>query len=1033
MSDSLNEQQLAAVTHTDGASIIVAGPGSGKTRVLIEKVLNLVQNKIPQDSILCMTFTEKAAGEMKQRLEKKGVIDTKVNTFHAFAKEILEDNFIESGLGKSTKIFKKTSQLVWCISNTDNFQFDSDYLDVGNNQVKIYTAILEAISSYKEEMITPQELQNYIQENLNRLKNEDPEGTEIQKQTKFFKRLNEFNKVFFAYEQYRKEKNLIDFDDMLSKAIQLLQKDPVVLQNYLSKFKYILVDEFQDNNFSQLQLVKILGNSKNITVVGDDDQCIMRFQGAYFGIFKDFEKSYPDFQKFELSRNYRSTKNIVNVANKLLEPIGNRQEKSLFSDEEDGDQVYVVRSPTDKGEVEFVVKTIRSLIGKTITIEGKKKPIQYKDIAILSRRKNEGQKFTKTLRSFGVPATFVGETNIFTSPAILDLFSFLKIANSPTTTGAEVFRLLKTHGISEANIAVLTNAAHKKARFVTEGQQDFVLDTIREFKKFNITQKSEVVELLEQIDKVIEIAGRSTISELVYKIMFTISDLYKKSINSDKAYEKKNVLLLNKFYEIAQEFQDIYPTSPLKEFLKHIEIVGEFEIEIEDVIATDTVNVMTMHKSKGKEFPIVFVTDLVDGRFPGTWRELPFTMPKELMKGVERTEDTEELHIEEERRLFYVAMTRAMKKLFLLSPKRYSENINEKPPSQFLDELDYENNPMIKVVDFEESADFNMESEDVVEREKSELQKQAASAINQMHLTTAIHRIIELARLKHFETTGSFDGFEPEEIVKIDVDDLDLSSEILGIKQPLINQETFSLSPSSVKAYQDCPLKFKFQKVLRVPQPASVATDLGTVIHAVTEELAESKAKGVEITKDKGMEKVKEKWIFRSYQNQTDENKALKRAEEMVETYVEWEKSTKNKLVGTEIPFELKIGDVMFTGRIDRLEQNPDGKYEVIDFKSGSSVKSKNKAKEDPQLNIYAKAVEKLKGELPAKASLFYVEKDKMVEYVPTKESVDTVMDTIMELTKEILKENFNPTPSFQACMFCSYQTICDAKIISEE
>lgn len=1029
----LNSQQQEAISHIDGPLQLIAGPGSGKTFVLVEKVKNLVASDVPQSSILCMTFTEKAAGEMKQRLEKLGILDSKINTFHSFAKELLEDNFVESGLDKSTKIFKKTSQLVWCIRNTDRFNFNSDYLDIGNNQVRIYSAILEAISSFKEEMISPKELAKYIKLNLEKLSQSDQSDLEIKKQLKFFHRLNEFNKVYEEYEKYREEKNLIDFDDMVTKAITLLEKDSVVLQHYLDKFKYILVDEFQDNNFSQLKLVKILGAGKNVTVVGDDDQCIMRFQGAFFGIFKDFQTIFSDFKKIELSRNYRSTKNIVNLVNQLLEPVKERESKYLFSEEEDGEPVRVITTPTDRGEVEFVAKTIRTLLDKPLKRrDGSTSPVTYRDIAILSRRKAEGQKFTKILRSFGIPATLVGETNIFTSPTILDLVSYLKIANSPTTSGAEIYRLLKSHGISEQNIAVLTNAAHKRARYVYEGDQDFVLDTIRNVNKFNVTQKSEIFELIEQIDKVIDTTNHATISELVYKIMFNISDLYKKSVNSEKAFDKKNILLLNKFYEITQEFQDIYPTNPLSDFLEHISIIGHFEIEIEDVVLENTVNVLTMHKSKGKEFPIVFVTDLADGRFPGHWRELPFTMPAELMKGIGRTVDSEAPHIDEERRLFYVAMTRAMNMLFLLYPKKYAGNVNEKHPSQFLRELDYENNPLIETIDFEESKNFNIESEDIIEREKSYLQKKATSAINQQHLTTAIHRIIELSRIKHYEQFGSFDDFDPRSILKIDVDDLDLTSDIVGEKQPLINKEEFTLSPSSIKAYDDCPLKFKFQKILRVPQPSSVALDLGTVIHAITEEMANEKEKGESLTKDKGLEKLKEKWIFRSYQNRTDEHKAMARAEQMIDAYLKWEDSTENTLVETEMPFEVKIGEITFTGRIDRLEKNPDNKFEIIDFKSGSSVKSKNKAKIDPQLNVYAKAVEKLKGELPVKASLFYVEKDKMVEYHVTAESLEEALAPIEETTKEILKENFVPTPSIQACMFCSYQSICDAKILDE-
>ncbi len=1027
----LNSQQLQAASHTDGPLQIIAGPGSGKTLVLTEKVKNLVMSGIPPQSILCMTFTEKAAGEMKQRLKKSGILDAKVSTFHSFAKEILEDNFMESGLNRDAKIFRKTSQMVWCIKNTDRFDFNQDYLNIGNNQIQTYTLVLRAIGFFKKERIKPDELEKYIQASMAKLEHSDQDDAKIKKQSKSLHRLYEFNKVYTEYEKYREGKGLIDFDDMVTKAIEILEKDEVLLQEYLDRFKYILVDEFQDNNFSQLSLVKILGKEGNVTVVGDGDQCIMRFQGAFFGIFKDFQKSFPNFKKIDISRNYRSTKNITDLAIQILNPIQNRELKTLFSEEKDGMPVQVVTTHTDKGQIEFVAKTIQDMLGKPLERkDGVTSPIAYKDIAILSRRNAEGQKFTNALRSFGIPATFVGETDIFANRAILDLVAFLKIAASSATSGVEVYRLLKSHGIHEQNIAVLTNAAHKKARHVYGEEHDFVLYTVRQHMDFRITQKSEIAELIEQIDNVIRIAGHLTTSELVYKIIFEISGIYKKSINSEKPFDRKNILLLNKFYEIAQEFQDINPASSVSDFIEHLSIIGNFEIEVEDFTPEDTVNVLTMHKSKGKEFPIVFVTDLADGRFPGSWKESVFTIPVELMKGAGRTADSKVLHTDEERRLFYVAATRTMDVLYLLYPKRYAGNVNEKQPSQFLCELNYEDNPLIETVEFDESENFNIESEDAVQRKKESLQREAASAISQQHLTTAMHRIVELSRIKHYERHESLDGFDPATILKIDVDELDLSSEIVRKRQPLINTEEFSLSASSIKAYNDCPLKFKFQKILRVPQPHSASLDLGTVIHSMTEEMANEKAKGKKITLDVALEKLKEKWIFHSYKNQTDETKAMGRAERMIDTYLKWEEAAQNTLVDTELSFEVSIANVVFTGRIDRLEKNPEGRFEVVDFKSGSSSKSKKDAVVDPQLNIYAKAVEELKGELPAKATLFYVEKDKTVEYQVTAESVREAMTSIGKTVENILKESFQPTPSFQACMFCPYQSICDAKIV---
>ena len=1028
----LNEQQSKAANHSKGPLLVIAGPGSGKTTVIIEKILQLVKSNVEQSSILCLTFTNKAAGEMKQRLEKHGIIDAKINTFHAFSKEILEENFMESGLGRDTKILKKSSQMVWCIRNTDKFNFNSDYIELGHNQVKIYSAMLEGISNFKEEMISPDGVQQHIDENLKILESRDPEEDEVKEQTKFFKKLNEFNKVYYAYQAHLKEKQLIDFDDMITKTVELLKKDPVILSNYQKKFQYILVDEFQDNNFSQLEILKLLGKHGNITAVGDDDQCIMKFQGAYSGIFDDFKSSYT-CDTVELSQNYRSNQNIVKLANQLLDPISKRVKKSLFSAQEEGELIKVIRTATDNGEVEFTVNTIQKIIGKPLKRrDGTTKPIAYSDITILSRRKTEGQKFAKTLKSFGIPATFTGESNIFSSPGILDLLSFLKITSSPLSSGAEVFRLLKSQGIVEKNIAVITHAAHKKARHIYDGQDDYVLDTLRKFDEFDITQKEEIKELIEQIDNIITFSSTATISQLVYKIMMSYSDIYKKSIYSEKIQDKKNIILLNKFYEITQEFQDIYSDEPLSEFLIHVSILGEFEIEIQDVLFEDAVNVQTLHKSKGKEFPIVFITDLAELRFPVSYQERTFHVPQKLMRGVDRTIETSQLHLEEERRLFYVGMTRAMNMLFLLYPKKYPGNVNEKDPSQFLVELDYEKNPLIELVDFKESESMNMQAEEIIDRVKADLQKEAASAINQLNLKTAIHRIVELARVKHFEKYGNFDNFDSQEVLKINIDDINLTEELTGDKIPLIDKESFTLSPSSITAYSDCPLKFKFQKILRVPSPSSVALDLGNVVHAITEEVAKEKMKGEEIVEEKALAKIKDKWIFNSYQSQSEENTATQRAEGMVKTYVKWEKETKNELVGLEVPFDVKIGDITFTGRIDRLEKNPDGKYEVVDFKSGKTVKSKNKAKIDPQLNIYAKAVEKLKGELPVKVSLFYVEKDKMVEYPVTEESVKETVDTIIDMTKEILLENFEATPSYSACMFCSYQSICDAKVTEE-
>ena len=1032
----LNEQQRQAVEAISGHSMIIAGPGSGKTFVIVEKILKLVNSGVPQDSILCVTFTEKAAGEMKQRLEGHGMRDVTVNTFHAFAKGLLEDNFVESDLGRQARIFKKTSQLVWCIKNTDGFGFDSNYLDIGNGKAQIqkYDLMLEAISSFKEAMRTSQELQEHIDLRIGSLLQKDAQDQDAKKQLKAYRQLNEFNKVYRAYEQHCKEMNLIDFDDMVTMAVSMLKKDPVILQDYCDRFRHIMVDEFQDNNYSQMQMISALGSKGNVTVVGDGDQSIMRFQGAHSAIFEDFEQAYPDLERFELSRNYRSTKNIVNLANQLLEPVGHRKQKTLYSEEEDGQKTCVIRCPTDADEVEFVVKKIRSLIGTPLkrragAAAGSDEPVSYRDIAILTRRKAEGHRFARSLGAFGIPAIFVGEFNMFASPAILDLISYLKIADSPSTAGAEIYRILKSHGISEHNIAVLTGIAHRKAMDKHDGANDFVLETVQDHGKYRITQRAEIAEIARQINEVVSQAPRSTVSSLVYDMIFRISGLYKRHIDSKKTQDKKTIMLLNKFYDIAQEFHDTYPDKTVSDFLADINIIRNLEVEIEGENTYDSVSILTMHKSKGKQFPIVFVSGLTDGMFPTKWKDTPFAVPAEMARGKDDSTDAGKEHIREERRLLYVSMTRAMNMLFLTYPKRRVQSKNDKPPSQFLEELDYENNPLITVDDFEKSGDFDVESEDEIEGAKTRLQREAIRAISQSHLASAVHRMVELARVMHYEKNGTFEGFVPENVLRVDTGDLESPQKFMDASRPLIDRETFTLSPSSIRAYQDCPLKFKYQKIMRVPQTTSAALDLGKVIHAVVEKMAKKKADGGKLAKEECMKILRDKWIFRSYQNKEDEDRAMKRAEQMVDAYLRWEAGTSNTLIDTEIPFEVEVGGVKFTGRIDRLERNPQGRLEVVDFKSGTSSKSNDKARVDPQLNIYAKAVESIKGELPVKASLFYLERDKMAEYHVTKDSVDEALAAIGQIVQSILEEDFEPTPSYQACKFCSYQSICDASI----
>ncbi|MBI5146417.1 MAG: ATP-dependent helicase [Thaumarchaeota archaeon] len=1025
MSITLNPEQHQAVTHSGSPLLVIAGPGSGKTRVIIERVLHLVRSGIKSSEILCLTFSEKAAEEMKQRLEKlTDVTEMEISTFHSFAKEVLEDNVLDSGIGMSSGVIKRSSQLVWGLKHIDDFKLE--YLEIGNNSVEIIESIIDGISTFKDELISPEELQKYIRTKL--------EKSISDEERNFLLKLSDLCKVYFKYQEFQRSKAVIDFDDMVVQTIELFKKKPNVLSKYQKKFKHVLVDEFQDNNFAQLELVKLIANEGNVTVVGDDDQSIYRFQGAYLTNFKDFQSHFPKTTIVVLSRNYRSPQNIVSLASQLLEGLPERQQKKLKSEHEEGDKITVAQCANESAEVEFVVKTIKEILGKKIKRrDGTDSPLTYKDFVILSRRKSEGKKFAKSLKAHGLPTRFIGESNIFSSPVIRDMMAFLRIANKPTAAGIEIVRLMKNHGISEMNIARINYVAMKKARN-DPTDIDFVFETLKNCDSLDVTQKDEVKEIAQQIQRIIELESKSTINEMVYQIMVSVSDLYKRLIQSDTPENRRNQMILKEFYNISIEYESLNPQGELDDFIKYLSLMGQFDIELKEGIGEDdSIPVTTIHQSKGQEFPVVFIVDVATNKLPLRYQAKKFYVPNELSKGVIRVEDEKELYVQEERRLLYVAMTRAQNMLYITYAKRYGQNVRETKPSKFLEDIKFDKNLLINVVEYQgQNGEALLEEEKKIERIKQDLQIKAVRSLNQMHLKSAIQRIIELAKVKHFEENGTIQNFKPEDILKIDNNDTSLDAELQGKKVPVINKEELRLSASKIKTYLDCPLKFKFAHILQVPTPPRPYFDLGSAVHAVAEHLTKLQLEGTPPTEELAFEILAREWSSSGFQNETQENQSKEKAKEMIRTYLKWVKENPNSPVAVEQRFTVEIGGVPFNGFIDRVEKTPDGKFEVIDFKTGGVYENSKSIREDPQMNIYALGVEKLYGEQPQKTTLFYLKHDKIVDNPIEKQQVEKVMQAIDEKVKSILNEEFEATPSYQTCRMCDFWSICDQKEVDE-
>ena len=1022
-----NEFQKKAIEHpVDSPLLIVAGPGSGKTRTIIERILHMLGNGADPSEILCLTFSEKAAEEMVSRLEKAGTdtTDMDIGTFHSFCNRILKDHPLDSEISTSSRLMSKAAQMIWGLSNIDEFELE--YVTIGYDPLDTIKPIIEGIGNFKRELVEPEHLEEFIKSQ--KRKDLPEEGRD------FMNKLGDLCKVYRKYQQYLRENLLIDYDDMVAESIKIFKSNDLVLKKYQNKYRHVFVDEFQDNNFAQFELVKLIAEKGNITVVGDDDQCIYRFQGAYLTNFEDFRNTFKS-KTIELGKNYRSTQNIVDLTISCINNNPNRGEKRLYSDNEKGDKIPVVKCASEEAEVEFVVKKIRELAGKRVTRrDGKDCPLEYRDFAILSRTKIGGKKFASALKGLGIPTHFTGETDIFSSSIMRDFMTYLKIASSPGTAGGQINRLLANHGLSDINIAKINSAARESARGGPTGT-DFVLKVMRNASDLDVTQKEEIADIVRQIDCTIKAARDYGVSRLVYKIIMSISDIFQRTLADDSAHNRQSRALLKKIHMLAQEFENINRDATAAQFINYLYRIDDFDLDdVGDSYVSNSVQIMTMHKSKGKEFPVVFVADVASGRIPANDRGKTFYVPNELLKGEPIDEPPKELHIQEERRLLYVAMTRAQNNLYILYSARYGQGKRETRPSKFLDELEFKTDPPIEFETFEDTPKNSM-SRGIAKLEKIKQDKQgkANAAINKMQLQSAVKKILELAEIDHYQKHGNTKGFDPSKVLSVTKDDSDVEAQLNEEKIPLIDKESLSLSASKLETFERCPLQFKFKYLLQVPTTYNSAAYAGTVIHNIIEAVTKRQIEDGVIPEEEALlEILDDGWDSRMFGSQKASNDKKEEAKTWLKTFCAWNKDNPNKLVAVEKKFTLEIGGVKFHGKMDRVDQTPDGKYVVIDYKTGSKMVPQYKVKDDVPLNLYAMATEHLYGDLPEKTVLHYLKNNKIHENVIEESKVNAVKKSIGQFVDQILEEQFSAKPSDENCRSCDFKNICKEKQVDE-
>lgn len=614
--DNLNDKQKEAVLYINGPMLVLAGAGSGKTKVLTNRIANLIDNGISPANILAITFTNKAAKEMKDRvfnLIGNDAYMIQISTFHSLGLKILKENYEKLGYDKNFVVIDSDDALTVIKKIMKDMNLSPQYYNAKN--------IRNKISSAKNELM---DLQSFA--NLEYDKN--------------------IVKVYEKYLEKLKLNNSVDFDDLLILPIRLFREYPSVLESYQERYKYILIDEYQDTNECQYIFSKMLAKKyKNIFVVGDNDQAIYAFRGANYKNILNFEKDYPDCKTILLEENYRSTKTILNAANSVIKNNKLRKDKNLWSNNEEGELIKYIRTDGEKEEADYVAKEIKKLINEGVN------PV---DIAILYRTNAQSRVMEEACLKNNIPYKIIGSFYFYNRKEIKDLICYLRLINN-YKDDVSLLRVINVpkRKIGEktidniSNVALVNNSCLFDA--INSGKE-------LEFKNLilDLKEKCENLSLTEMVELVLDKSGIKQELE------------NEKSLDSEIRLEN-----LEEFKSITKNYEEEYGVISLDDFLNEISLVSDMS-EHQD--GDNKVSLMTVHSVKGLEFDDVFVIGMEEGIFPHY---------NAINEGTNSA-------IEEERRLCYVAITRAKKKLWLLNAKKRMlfGNTQVNPPSRFMDEID---------------------------------------------------------------------------------------------------------------------------------------------------------------------------------------------------------------------------------------------------------------------------------------------------------------------------------------------------------
>ncbi len=630
MIDSLNDMQRAAVTNTEGPLLVLAGAGSGKTRALTTRIAYLIQEKgVSPWNILAVTFTNKAANEMKSRIlkllgrENDDTAIPNVGTFHSICVRILRKHIHELGYDNSFVIYDTADQQILMKRVLQELMIDPKQFNP--------KAILNFISGAKNQLIGPEQYYSYV--------------------NNYF--TEKVEKAYILYQKKLQQASALDFDDIIMKTVQLFRERPAILEKYQNQFRYISVDEYQDTNTAQYTLTnQLAAKHRNLCVIGDSDQSIYAFRGANIQNILDFEKDYPDAKVVYLEQNYRSTQNILDAAHSIIEKNTKRKDKKMWTEQIDGDHITLRQLPNERAEGEYIAEQIM----RHVKIESDP---DYRKFVVLYRTNAQSRSLEETFLRFAIPYKIVGGIKFYERKEVKDIVSYLRVIHNPNDT-VSLLRIINTPARKIGAKTIETIQSHALENDMSFWQALTNIDRIEAIRGSKSIALENFTKMITELQKV----NHEFAASGVIKHVLDLSG-YKKMLDDGTIEGESRLQNIYELISVASKYNNLDPVESLSIFLEEISLIADVDnLDERD----NAVTLMTVHSAKGLEFPVVFIAGLEDGIFPHS-RSL-----------LERDE------LEEERRLMYVAVTRAMEKLFLLHAQNrmlYGET-QANPPSQFL-------------------------------------------------------------------------------------------------------------------------------------------------------------------------------------------------------------------------------------------------------------------------------------------------------------------------------------------------------------